>query len=56
MTADTPSEKIAALIEGADRDSEAAEVENTSPRAWGFDVEEINRSYARAANRRLGAR
>lgn len=31
---------------GNDRNSEAAEGKNTSPRSWGFDVEEINRSYA----------
>jgi hypothetical protein len=52
-----PNEKIAAMIEAgddtlnvgvADRDSEAVETENASPRAWGFDVEEINRSYALA--------
>jgi hypothetical protein len=49
-------EEIASMIDGgddtlgaaADRDSEAAEEKNTSPRAWGFGVEEINRSYALA--------
>jgi hypothetical protein len=45
---DSPSETIAALIEGDDRDSEATEPGNSSPRAWGFDVEEINRCYALA--------
>ncbi|WP_154073226.1 primase-helicase family protein [Bradyrhizobium erythrophlei] len=44
---ENPHETIAALIDGGD-DSEAVEAENTSPRAWGFDVEEINRSYALA--------
>jgi hypothetical protein len=51
-----PYEAVAAMIEsgddslgaGADRDSEAVEVKNTSPRSWGFDVEEINRRYALA--------
>jgi len=42
-----PHEAIAAIIEMGD-DREAIETENTSPRAWGFDVEEINRSYALA--------
>src|SRR5258705_1341858 len=44
---DDPHETIAALIDGGD-DSDAVEAENTSPRSWGFDVEEINRSYALA--------
>jgi hypothetical protein len=48
MAAAGQCEKIAALIDGADSDSEAVETKNTSPRAWGFDVEEINRSYALA--------
>jgi hypothetical protein len=46
MTADIRSERIATIIEGGD--SEAVEAENASPRPWGFDVEEINRSYALA--------
>ena len=44
-------ERIVAVIEAgddSDGDSEAVEAKNTSPRAWGFDVEEINRSYALA--------
>ena len=57
MSATDQNEKIAAMIEAgddsldvgdADHDSEAAEAENTSPRSWGFDVEEINRIYALA--------
>jgi hypothetical protein len=53
-----PHEVIAGMIEsgddslgaGDDRDSEAVEAGNTSPRLWGFDVEEINRSYAACAS------
>ena len=51
-----PHEIVAGMIEsddetvfsGAERDTGAVDAENTSPRSWGFNVEEINRSYALA--------
>ena len=43
-----PSSMRACKFDGTEGDSEAVSQENTSPRAWGFDVEEINRSYALA--------
>jgi hypothetical protein len=48
ITADIRSERIATIIDGDDRDNEAVEAENASPRSWGFDVEEINRNCALA--------
>jgi hypothetical protein len=44
---DNPHKMIADMIESGD-DSEALQTENPTPRAWGFDVEEMNRSYALA--------
>ena len=52
-----PHERIAGWIESDDHatgpapeggqgDRNAVDEPNTSPRSWGFDVEEINRSYA----------
>src|SRR3954466_11927687 len=44
-----PYEAIVTIIDGASEgDSEAVEAENTYPRSWGFDVEQINLSYALA--------
>lgn len=46
--AHNPASEIVALIEGPDGASEPIERESMSPRCWGFDVAEINRSYALA--------
>ena len=55
LESDSPADLVGAYLsegaapsEGELGDGSAVDAPNTSPRSWGFDVAEINRSYALA--------